>query len=54
MHHIQKSGECWVGGTKWDDKAAIRVSVCSWATTEEDITRSVRAFVAARDSVTEP
>ena len=52
MHYIQKSGECWVGGTKWDDKAAIRVSVCSWATTESDITRSVRAFVAARYKAT--
>jgi len=48
MRNIQKSGECWVGGTTWDGKTAIRVSVCSWATTEEDITRSVRAFVTAR------
>ena len=52
MHYIQKSGECWVGGTKWGDKAAIRISVCSWATTESDITRSVRAFVAARYKAT--
>ena len=48
MIHIQQSGECWVGGVTWDGKAVIRISVCSWATTEEDITRSVRAFVAAR------
>lgn len=51
MHHIQKSGECWVGGAKWDGKAVIRISVCSWATTEEDITRSVHAFVAARHKI---
>ncbi len=25
------------------------VSVCSWATTPDDVTRSVRAFVAARE-----
>lgn len=49
MELVQKSGECWAGGARWHDKAVIRVSVCSWATTEEDITRSVRAFVAARD-----
>jgi glutamate/tyrosine decarboxylase-like PLP-dependent enzyme len=49
LYHIQKSGECWVGGTRWDGKAAIRVSICSWATTQEDITRSVRAFVKARN-----
>ncbi|MGD8297937.1 MAG: pyridoxal-dependent decarboxylase [Desulfobacterales bacterium] len=49
MIHIQKSGECWVGGATWDGKAVIRISVCSWATTENDITRSVRAFIAARN-----
>jgi glutamate/tyrosine decarboxylase-like PLP-dependent enzyme len=48
IDHIQKSGECWVGGATWDGKAVIRISVCSWDTTEEDITRSVRAFVSAR------
>ncbi len=47
--HVQQSGECWVGGAKWDEKAVIRVSVCSWATTKEDITRSVNAFVAAKN-----
>ncbi len=50
---IQKSGECWVGGTKWLGKVVIRISICSWATTEADISRSVRAFVSARDKVTE-
>lgn len=49
MQHIQKSGECWVGGATWDGKAVIRISVCSWATTEDDITRSVSAFVKARN-----
>ena len=45
---IQQSGECWVGGTSWQQRSVIRVSVCSWATTEADVSRSVRAFVAAR------
>lgn len=49
MKHIQESGECWVGGTSWDGKTVIRISVCSWATTTHDISRSVRAFVAARN-----
>jgi len=49
LHHIQQSGECWVGGATWAGKAVIRISVCSWATTAEDITRSVRSFVTARD-----
>lgn len=47
--NIQESGECWVGGSKWDDRSVIRISVCSWATTEKDIKRSVKAFVSARE-----
>ena len=48
VRHIQASGEAWVGGATWFERAVIRVSVCSWATTADDVTRSVRAFVAAR------
>jgi len=48
IQYIQESGECWVGGTKWQGKSVIRISICSWATTEADITRSVLAFVSAR------
>ena len=49
IEYIQRSGECWVGGAKWNNKSVIRISVCSWATTKADITRSVNAFTAARD-----
>jgi glutamate/tyrosine decarboxylase-like PLP-dependent enzyme len=49
MRHIQASGECWVGGASWGGKTVIRISVCSWATTEDDISRSVGTFVFARD-----
>ena len=45
---VQKSGECWCGNAKWDGKYVIRVSVCSWATTEKDVNRSVKAFADAR------
>ncbi len=48
MAHVQQSGECWCGGARWHDTPVIRVSVCSWATTEEDIRRTVAAFVQAR------
>ena len=48
LKHIQQSGECWVGGATWDGKPVIRISVCSWATTDDDISRSVRAFSDAR------
>ena len=45
---IQRSGECWVGGTSWQGRQVIRVSICSWATSEADVSHSVKAFVAAR------
>lgn len=45
---IQSSGECWAGGAVWHDRPVIRISVCSWATIPDDITRSVAAFVDAR------
>lgn len=48
--HIQQSGECWCGGTMWNGEPAIRISVCSWATTEEDVNRSVQAFIEAREN----
>ncbi len=47
---IQQSGECWCGGTMWNGEPAIRISVCSWATTEEDVNRSVQAFIDAREN----
>ena len=46
---VQASGECWCGGTMWNDEPAIRVSVCSWVTTEDDVKRSVAAFVKAKN-----
>lgn len=48
---IQQSGECWVGGAKWKKRDVIRISVCSWATTEEDVSRSVQAFCRAKKEV---
>jgi glutamate/tyrosine decarboxylase-like PLP-dependent enzyme len=49
LEHIQKSGKCWCGGTLWRGEPAIRISVCSWATTSEDVQRTVAAFATARE-----
>ena len=48
VQNIQRSGECWCGGSLWRGKAVIRISVCDWATTQKEIERSVRAFIQAR------
>jgi glutamate/tyrosine decarboxylase-like PLP-dependent enzyme len=45
---VQQSGECWCGGSTWHEKSVIRISLCSWATTEQDIRRSVDVFIKAR------
>ena len=51
LDNIQKSGECWCGRAVWNDEPVIRISVCSWATTEADVLRSVTAFKEARNSI---
>jgi glutamate/tyrosine decarboxylase-like PLP-dependent enzyme len=45
---LQASGECWCGGAVWAGEPVIRLSVCSYATTAEDIQRTLRAFARAR------
>jgi glutamate/tyrosine decarboxylase-like PLP-dependent enzyme len=42
---IQREGTCWCGGTVWQGQTAMRISVCSWATTDEDVERSLEAIL---------
>lgn len=53
LSRIQEMRECWLGGSEWFGKKVMRVSVCSWNTTEEDITRSVRSFRKALEDISE-
>jgi glutamate/tyrosine decarboxylase-like PLP-dependent enzyme len=47
---VQRDGTCWLGGTTWHGKAAMRISVSNWSTTEDDVDRSVEAILrCARD-----
>ena len=41
---VQADGTCWCGGTEWHGRAAMRISVSSWATTEEDVEISLAAI----------
>ncbi|HEY2306352.1 MAG TPA: pyridoxal-dependent decarboxylase [Streptosporangiaceae bacterium] len=43
---VQEEGTCWCGPTVWQGRAAMRVSVSGWNTTEQDIDRSVAAVTA--------
>ena len=42
---IQAEGTCWAGGTVWQGKTAMRLSLSSWATTDEDVEQSIDAIV---------
>ncbi|WP_420401391.1 pyridoxal phosphate-dependent decarboxylase family protein [Flagellimonas sp.] len=44
MFNIQQERVCWVGGSQWKNRKVIRVSICSWATTEDDISKAVASF----------
>jgi glutamate/tyrosine decarboxylase-like PLP-dependent enzyme len=44
---VQEDGTCWMGGTTWQGKAAMRISVSNWSTTAEDVDRSVAAILRA-------
>ena len=48
VEEVQRGGEAWLGGTVWHGRAAIRVSVSNWSTTEDDIDRLAAALAAAR------
>lgn len=43
---IQEEGTCWCGVTVWQEKTAMRISVCNWSTTADDVDRSLEAIIA--------
>jgi hypothetical protein len=43
---VQREGTCWMSGTEWEGEPAMRISVCNWRTTEDDIRRSATAILA--------
>ena len=45
IHGVQEDGTCWCGSTVWHDRAAMRISVSSWATTAGDVDRSIDAIL---------
>jgi len=45
IRRVQEDGTCWCGGTVWQGKKAMRISVSSWATTDADVEQSVAAII---------
>jgi glutamate/tyrosine decarboxylase-like PLP-dependent enzyme len=45
IRRIQEDGSCWCAGTVWQGRTAMRISVSSWATTEEDVKQSLAVMI---------
>lgn len=43
---ILKTGEAFFGGTTWRGRRLMRVSVCNWQTSEEDVRRVIQAVAS--------
>ena len=47
---IQAGGHIWCGGSRWNGRSVIRISVSSWATTDADIDVAIESISGgARD-----
>jgi glutamate/tyrosine decarboxylase-like PLP-dependent enzyme len=42
---LQDDGTCWCGSSTWQGRTVMRISVVSWATTDEDVERSLAAML---------
>jgi len=52
IRRVQEDGTCWLGGTTWHGRHAMRISVSNWSTTETDIDISAEAILkCVRDSL---
>jgi len=47
IRRVQEERVCWLGGTRWHDMDAMRISVSNWSTTEADVDRSVESIIRA-------
>ena len=47
IERVQRDGTCWCGPTEWQGRTAMRISVSSWATRDEDVEQSVAAILRA-------
>lgn len=51
---LQEEGTCWCGGTVWQGRTAMRISVSGWATTDDDVERSLEAMCRVARSILQP
>jgi len=44
LRAVQEDGSSWMGGTTWDGRPAIRISVSNWQTSEADVERTLAVY----------
>jgi glutamate/tyrosine decarboxylase-like PLP-dependent enzyme len=44
-------GTTWMSGSRWHDRAILRISVSNWSTTDDDVRRSLDALRRATEAV---
>lgn len=47
VQQVQQEGTCWLAGTNWKERAAMRISVSNWSTDEQAIDASAEAIANA-------
>ncbi|MFL5454896.1 MAG: pyridoxal phosphate-dependent decarboxylase family protein [Myxococcales bacterium] len=48
---VQREGTCWAGGTKWQGRTAMRLSISGYDTSEPDVDRSAAAIRRVHEKV---
>jgi glutamate/tyrosine decarboxylase-like PLP-dependent enzyme len=51
VRRVQEDGTCWLSGTVWQGRGAMRISVSNWQTSTEDVERSAGAILDAAAAV---
>lgn len=54
LNYLQNSGKLWLGGSVWQGKTVIRISVSSWRTNENDIKTTLALFQEAKERQSRP
>jgi glutamate/tyrosine decarboxylase-like PLP-dependent enzyme len=48
---VLADGTTWMSGSRWHDRAIVRISVSNWSTHDDDVRRSLDALRRAAASV---
>lgn len=51
IKNVQEEGVCWCGGTVWQGRTAMRISVSSWSTTDDDVHQSLQSIIKQANHV---